>query len=363
MPVVKDLADHLTVTLSTFEKNKYDLVGLAQKYPDYEVMKQQIQGRRVHRDMSHEYTTELRIDKPSSYEQTYVNHPLQTGTDKLFRDVKSSMTESRVSTTFNNKERVFQGASTEKIIDIIQARLVAMDQDYWEGLEEEFFTFDGAAFPPKLNGVTAWVTNSSTITDFDPNGGDDPSGISGGIGGITAAQEPKWPNAYGEFAAISQDDFFDVITKFLNRAKTKHVVPHPALVSEMPNRVLYTQEPIQRAIERYLAASNQNTGKDAGAYRGSPMYGEIPITIWHVMSSPDSPVRPAKGTCMLIDWETFHYVVHSQLDRKMHGPELLPNIPGQFVVAEETAHLLHCTRRDRNLRLETDTVSLQPDSV
>lgn len=362
MPAIRSLADYLTVTLSTFEKNRYDAVGLSQLYPDYEIIKQQVAGRRQVKRTSSRYETFLRIDAPSSYEASFTNHPLATATHKLFKKVVSDMTKVRVSTTFSDEEVELQGTDAERLIDEVQARLVKLDQEYWEGEENALLTFNGSASPPVMNGVLYWVTNDTAVTGFSPNAGDDP--VSGGAGGITAAEESRWPNAVAQFDSITQDDFFDLLSKFLHRVKTKHVVAHPSLAPETPARILYTQEPIQRAVERYLSASNENLGMDAGAYRGAPTFRGIPITIWHAFSSPESTVRPdtAYGQCMLIDWNTFHYVVHNAYDRKMHR-EKLPNIPGQHVVATETYRLLHCTRRDRNMRMFTSNADLLPDSV
>lgn len=368
MPAIKSLADYLTATLSTFEKNRYDSVGLAQKYPDLELVKQQIVGGRMVERTAADYETVVEVDSPSSYEKTYVNHPLEPTTNKLVKRLKSTMAEVRVSTTFNEKEKAFKGKSGEQIVDEVQMRLTKMDREFLEGEEESFLTFPASPSTeavPSLIGLTAAITaksgQSSGPANFDPNGGDDP--FSTGYGGITKAVEPKIPNATGVFAKISQDDFFDTISKFLHRVKTKAVVAHPAFTSDAVKRILYTQEPIQRAVERYLASRNMLATIDAGAYRGAALYRNIPITIWHAMSSPDSSVRPTTGTCLLVDWETIHYIVHADINRKMHGPEKYPHIPGQHVVAMEHSRLLHCARRDRNLRLTTATADLQPDSV
>ena len=362
MPAIRTLADYLTTTLSTYERNRYDAVGLSQKYPDYEVIKQQIAGRRQVKRTSSRYETFLRIDSPSSYESSYTNHPLATATHKLFKTVTSDMTKVRVSTTFSEEEQALKGTPAEQLIDEIQARLLLMDQNYWEGEEDAMLTFNTSAAIPVMRGALYWVTNDTAITGFSPNAGDDPE--TAGAGGITAAAESRWPNAVGQYDNVTQDDFFDILSKFLHRVKTKHIVPHPSLASETPARILYTQEPLQRAIERYLSASNENLGMDAGAYRGAPTFRGIPISIWHALSSPESTVRPdtTYGQALFIDWNTFHYVVHSAYDRKMHR-ETLPNIPGQHVVAQETYRLLHCTRRDRNMRLFTSNADLTPDAV
>jgi hypothetical protein len=365
MPNIGKIADIFNMTLPTFERGKYDSVGIAQLYPDYEVVKQFVTAARKTKDSSYLIDTSLEIGAPSSFEASYPNHPAQTAAHKLLRRIQTPLVKVRTSVTFSEDEKELQGASDTKIVDIVQARMTKWDRDYWEGVEHSLLSAptDPDQFPDVLRGLDYWVTGNSGVTTLDMHGGDDPTGFTAGAGGITKAQESRWPNAVAKFAKISQDDFFDKLDQFLNRVRMMALVPHPAVASEVPARVIYCQEPVKRAVARYFMASNDDIGNDGGVYRDANFFKSIPITIWHAMSDPASPVRPATGTVKLIDWNAFMFQAHSAFDRKTTGPLMLPNIPGQMVAYTETWHGLHCTRRDRNLEMTTATEELQPSAA
>lgn len=366
MPSISKIADIVNLTLPTFEKNKWDAVGLAQLYPEYEFVKQFVQASKRSEDTSYLINTKLEIGAPTSYEHSYSNHPAQTAAHKLTKEVQTPLVKSRTSLTFSEDEKALQGKSDSKIVDIVQVRMAKWHRDFIEGIEHDLLSFPTSvdAFPDRLRGVLDyWVTPNSTITDFDMNGGLDPVGHATGKGGITVASEPDFTNAVGKFAKISPDDFFDKISQFLNRVKGMAVTPNPSVVPDAPRRVGYVQEPVKRAIERYMQGGNDSLGNDAGLYRDANFYRNIPFTIWHAMSSPASPVRPTTGTVLLVDWNAFLYQVHSKYDQKITGPLMLPNVPGQMVAYNETWHGMHCSRPDRNLYLTTDNADLQPSAA
>lgn len=366
MPAISTIADIVTATLPTFERGKWDAVGLAQLYPDYEFVKQFVQGTKRVKDTSYLIDTTLEIDSPSSYEHSYTNHPAETATHKLVKRIQTPLVKSRTSMTFSEDEKELQGASYEKIVDVVQMRMTKWHRDFIEGIEHDLLTFPSSAsqFPDQLRGVLGyWVTPNSSVTDFSLNGGNDPVGHSAGAGGITKAAEPRWPNAVAKFDKISADDYFDKLSQFLNRVRIMAVVPNPSVAPDVPRRVNYVQEPVKRAVERYMQAANDNWGSDAGVYRDACMYRSIPITIWHAMSSPDSPVRPETCVSLLVDWNAFMYQVHSAFDQKITGPLMLPNVPGQMVSYNETWHALHCTRRDRCMYMYSDNADLQPSAT
>ncbi len=365
MPAISKIQDIVTNTLPTYERNKWDSAGLAQLYPDYEFVKQFVQGSKRVSDYAYLVDTALEIAAPSSYEHSYTNHPAQTSTHKLSRRIQTPLVKARTSLTFSEDEKELQGASDSKLVDIVQQRMTKWHRDFIEGIEHDLLSFPSSVdqFPDQLRGVYGyWVTPNATVTDFDMSGGLDPVGHSGGKGGIPVATEPLFTNAVGKFAQVSPDDYFDKISQFKNRVRIMNAVPHATVAPDVPRQVCYVQEPTKRAIERFLQASNDNLVQDAGVYRDASVYAGIPFTIWHALSDPASPVRPTTPVSMLIDWNSFSYHVHSAFDQKITGPKELPNVPGQMVMYNETWHGLHCTRPDRNLYLYSDNTALNPPS-
>lgn len=364
MPSIKSIADVLNLTLPTIERNKWDRVGLAQLYPDYEIVKQFVQAARKSEDVSHTIERKLEIGSPSSFEASYVNHPAQTHAPVLSKTISTPLVKVRTSMTYAEDEKALQGKSQEKLVDIVQMRTIKWQAELWEGLEHAILASPTSPnhHPDVLRGLRYWVTADATLTakGLRMNGGDDPAGFPTGAGGILKAEEPRWPNAYGRFNKISQDDFFDTLSQFLNRVRLQSVVPHPSLVTEIPSRVCYVQEPVKRACERYFSVSNEQIGNDGGVYRGANFFRDIPITIWHAMSEPNSPVQDPIGTVRLIDWNSFELIFHSAFDQKITGPLMLPDVPDQMVCYNTSWLALHCNRRDRNLLMQTSTPELQP---
>lgn len=365
MPALSSIADIVNLTLATIDRNKWDSVGLAQLYPDYEVVKQFVQQARRVSDTSYTLTSKLEIAAPSSFEATYTNHPAETSAHKQSIEITTPMVKMRTSMTYSEDEKELQGKTMEKLVDIIQLRTTKWQRDFIEGLEHAFLAAptSSSQFPDVLRGLPYWVTDHSGITTADGmlmNGGDDPTGFSGGAGGVTKASQPRWPNAVAKFVSVTQNDFFDLLSQFMNRVRLMAVVPHPELVSDIPSRVIYVQEPVKRACERYFSVANEDMGVDGGTYRGANWFRSTPISIWHAMSDPASPVQSTACTVRLIDWNSFRLTVHSAFDQKITGPLMLPNIPGQMVVYNESWMGLECLRRDRNLLLTSDTTELQP---
>ena len=105
MPAISTIADIVTLTLPTFDKNKWDSVGLAQLYPEYEFVKQFVIGSKRVSDSSFLIDTALEIGAPTSYEHTYTNHPAQTAAHQLARRIQTPLVKSRTSMTFSEDEK------------------------------------------------------------------------------------------------------------------------------------------------------------------------------------------------------------------------------------------------------------------
>jgi hypothetical protein len=359
------IPDVVTVTRSEFIKRKYDSVGLAQLYPDYEVVNQYVRARRMVEDTSYVIESDLELPTPNPSEPTGVNHPLETSAPKQHRTLSTRLVTFRTPFTWSEFEKTFQGKDETKLVDIIQGRFTKNDRDHWELLENLLLATDfETAIEDKFRSLFYWITGNPAITTagtaYSQYGGLDP--IASGRAGITVASQEKFTNAVAAFDKVSQDDYFDKLSKFLNSVKMQALVPHPQVAPEAPSRVNYVQDPVKRAVERILQASNENTGEDAGFYRNASYYRGVPIVLWHALSSPESPVRPVTGTSLLVDWNTMLIQVHSDWNRRSLNGDVA-NTPAQHWEALFSMLNIHCTRPDRNLFLQTDAPDLQPDAV
>lgn len=355
------IPDVVTLTRSEFIKRKYDSVGLAQLYPDYEVVNQYVRARRLVQDTSYVIESDLETATPNPSEPTGVNHPLETVAFKQHKTIQTRLVSYRTPFTWSEFEKSFQGKEETKLVDIIQGRFTKNDRDHWELLENLLLSADfETSTEDKFRSLFYWITNGSGVTDYSQYGGGNP--IASGRAGITIAAEPKFTNAVAVFDKVSQDDYFDKLSRFLNSVKLDALVPHPQVASDAPARVNYVQDPVKRAVERILTASNENVGDDAGFYRNASYYRGIPIVLWHALSSPESPVRPTTGVALLVDWNSLWIQTHSDWNRRSLNGDVA-NTPAQHWEAMFSMLNIHCSRPDRNMYMRTAATDLQPDSV
>lgn len=363
MPSLSEFQDFVALNIGEFRKGVWDYIGLAQLYPQLEVLGQLIPRKQTQDNV--ECTIVYQKETTSTGHGAKPGDPIQpiSQADIIRRKVK--MVKYVDSIGWVRDQGDLLGKSDEHIIQYIQKDLVKFDLHWWQDLEHMMLQMPTNIVPADNETLYgpfgAWVTDdaSTTSNGYSQYGGDDPY-AAGRPGSLSVATYSKYTNPVGQFDAVTDDDFFDKIERFLINRKLMGAVPNPRLLPDTPNDVCYTQDPLQRAIQRYFQASNSDTGMDAGRYRGQPTYKNVPFVVWHALGHVDSPVRPSQCTALLFDWNSFNYYVHSQYDRKIEGPLDAPYIPGGKYIQSEVWHQITCDRPDRNLYLKSDTAELQP---
>jgi hypothetical protein len=366
MPSLSELSDFVELNIGTFEKGKWDFIGLAQLYPELEVLGQLVPRKT---DISnYEQTVVYQTETETSGHGAKPGDPVSPVNKKnaLKRKIKAVKYVDSIGWTLD--QDTLQGKSDEHIVKQIQMDLVDFDLHWWQDLEHMMLRLPDNIVPADdetLFGLPAWITDDANIADdtFELYGGDNPTWSGSGTGrpgSIAVADQPKYTNPVAKFSVVSDDNLFDFVESFLMQRKLMGAVPNPRLLPDTPNDVWYTQLPLHNAIKRYLQASNENVGLDAGRYKGQPNYKGIPIMVWHALGHPDSPVRSASCESYILDWNSFAYGVQPEYDRKIEGPKDLPLVPSGKYITSEVWHQLKCDRPDRNLKLVSDTTSLQP---
>ncbi len=366
MPSLSALADSVALQIGAFEKGKWDFVGLAQLYPTLEALAQLVPRKQP--QTNYEATIAYATRTETSGHGATPGDPVAPLNKKnaLVRKVKLVKYVDSIGWTLD--QDTLQGKSDEHIVRQIQMDLVDFDLHWWQDLEHMLLRQPANIIPEDdetLFGFPSYVTDDGNISadSFELTGGDDPTWTgtgSGRPGGITVSAQPNYTNPVANYSTISDDNFFNFLEQFLLLRKLLGAVPNPRLLPDTPNDVCYTQLPTQQQIQIYMQASNDNTGLNAGRYRGLPSYKNIPFAVWHALGHPDSPVAPTTGQAYLIDWNSFAYNVQPEYDRKIEGPKDLPLVPSGKYITSEVWHQLTCDRPDRNLKLLTDTSTLQP---
>lgn len=365
MPSLTSLTDFVALSIGTFVNGKWDYIGLAQLYPQLEVLAQLVPRKQ---DMSNlEATVAYQKETAATGGGRLPGQAVQptSQADMVRRKVKGVKWGDEIGWT--KDQETLLGKSDEHIVGQIQKDLVKFDLHFWQELEHMMLKFPANQIPDDnetMFGLPAWITDDSDIaTLFELYGGDDPTWTgsgSGRPGGFTVAAYSKFTNPVMDFDAVSDDDFFKGVENFLLQRKLMGAVPNPRLLPDTPNDVMYVQVPLHTAITSYLNASNENIGMDAGRYRGNPTYKNIPITVWHALGHPDSPVRSATCRGYILDWNSFEYNVNPEYDRKIEGPLPIPLVPSGVYITSELWHQLVCQRPDRNLYFKSSSAALTP---
>lgn len=362
MPSLSGLSDFVTQNIGAFEKGKWDYVGLAQLYPQLECLGQLVPRKRT--QDNYESTIVYQTETDTSGHGAKPGDPVQPINKKKSIRRKVKMVKYVDSIGWTLDQDSLQGKSDEHIIKQIQMDLVDFDLHWWQDLEHMLLRLADNIIPADdetMFGFPAWITDDSSLSvdGFNLYGGDDPYG-GGRPGGIAVAAQPKFTNPVGQFSTVSDESFFNMLETFFLQRKLMGAVPNPRLLPDTPNDVAYVQLKLHTAITRYLNASNENIGMDAGRYRGNPMYKTAPIAVWHALGHPDSPVAPTTCQGYVIDWNSVNYSVQPEFDRKIEGPKDMPLVPSGKYITSEVWHQLTCDRPDRNLFFKSSTPSLQP---
>lgn len=361
MPSLSGLQDFVELQIGTFVKGKWDYVGLAQLYPKLEVLAQLVP--RKQQITNYEQTVVYQFATQSTGHGAKPGDPVTPVQKRNAVRRKIKAVKYVDSIGWTRDQDSLQGKSDEHIVRQIQMDLVDFDLHFWQDLEHMTLQKPVNIIPEDdetMFGIPAWVTANSGQTDlFVLKGGDDPYG-GGRPGGMSVSTYDGFTNPTGVFATVADDDFFKMLELFFLQRKTMGAVANPRLLPDTPNDVIYVQVPLHTAITSYLTAANENVGMDAGRYRGEPTYKGAPITVWHALGHPDSPVRSATCRGYVIDWNSFEYGVVPEYDRKIEGPEKIPGVPSGVSVTSELWHQLACMRPDRNLFFSSASANLQP---
>ena len=362
MPNLTQIADTVTLNIGTFVKGRWDYIMLVQLYPKLEAIAQLVPRKEP--ATNYEATILYQTETQDTGHGAKPGDPVQpTQQSKALRR-KVKVVKEVDSLGWTEDQDTLQGKSDEHIAKQIQMDLTAFDLKFWERLEHYLLRMPASTTPDDDDypfGFPAWLTSKSGAgaNEFDLYGGQNPYN-DGRPGSISVATYPKFTNPTASFQAVSDDDFFDKLEEFLIRRKLMGVVPNPRLLPDTPNDVGYFNAKVVKAIQRYLTASNENFGMDAGRYRGASSYKGIPFVVWHAADHPDSPVADATCIGRVIDWNSFRYSVVPSYDRKITGPKDVPLVPDMVYITSQLWHQITCDRPDRNLYMQSATAAFQP---
>lgn len=357
---INQLTDYVNLTRS-YELQKGGWTSFVADLPEYPLYSGAMVPRTTLK-ASDPVVWTLQIARPSSFEVSGANHPVQfTNYEDTVR-IQVNWAKVRTKVMWTKEEQELQGGTEEQLLSIVKKKKVTHDFEMVQGLEHKLAGDGtaGGAFTD-VQGLDAWLPVSdystyATTPALQLNGGVDVqfSGL-----GTTVAATPRWGHARAGFDAVSDDDLFDKLDEFFVRRKVFVPEGTTQIDGGMPKNVIFVQNAVQRAWARLQTVSNDNLQDDLGRWRTNIFFMGIPVVYLPVISEGDSAETPADyGLIYCLDLTTWHFVVHSSFNFTLSPPTPDDNVP-DTIKMWRTAYLqLICSNRERNLALTTTNTDL-----
>lgn len=295
------LDDFVNLTLENFKRRKW--VDLSLDLQHYEFAGRFLQGKKDPEKGGSQLTWKVQTTNTGTARHSELYDVDQTAVTDLTTEAKIPWTKQTVNFSYDVDEDVMQ-TDMETIVREIAIREHSMYNDFFELMEEAMWDFPASSStsPRPPSGIPFWVVKNDT-EGF--NGGD-PSGWSGGPGGIDSDTYTNWKNYTFESTDVSRDDF---IAKVLRACEfTRFLSPRPfAELGGRPEKMEYrhtysTTYRLLSELEKYLQGSNDNLGVDLARYSGQVMIKGNPVR-WIPYLEENDTTDPIYG----IDWDVFKY--------------------------------------------------------
>lgn len=188
-------------------------------------------------------------------------------------------------------------------------------------------------------GIQFWIQKDTTTSGSFLGG--NPSGFTGGAGGISSTSVPAWRNWAGAYAQPSVEDLVRKIKLGVANTNFKAPTPSANLGFGKIDRCGYGEynnviEPLEREAEK----RNQNLGSDLAMFVGEITIARIPIrqSFWLQNNDTSYPVY-------IIDHGQFRPVVQEGLNMLRLKPQRIPGQPHGWRVCKSHAMNWVCTNR------------------
>lgn len=233
----------------------------------------------------------------------------------LTTEAKIPWSKQTVNFSYDVDEDVMQ-TDRETIIKEIKIREHSMYNDYFELMEEALWSFPASSTtsPRPPSGIPYWIVKNDT-EGF--NGGD-PSGHTGGPGGLDSDTYGNWKNYTFECTDVSEDDFIAKAIKACEFCKFRAPRKYPELGggSGDSNWGFYTTYSLLQKLEKYLRTANDNLGVDIAKYAGSVLLKGNTVT-WVPYLEENDDEDPFYG----INWNEFQYFFRKGRHMLRHPPK------------------------------------------
>lgn len=344
---VAQMADLIASTLPKIERRNWTELG--PQLTDYVAAKRLFAEHKVKKDggTSLQWKVRPNIGAHARWVKPYDQDVVNVGTDVLTADVP--WRHSNTNWLIELHEVAINGASAEKILDLIQLRRTEAMISQIEQMEVAFWTKPPASTDELMPyGLEYWlVKEASTTGKFTTNL---PAGGWSNVGGIVPATYTRWSNWTAEYTSVSKDNLIVLLRKAMEYTDFQPPVDFPDLTGPT-QKVLYTDVPTRLSLEQLAEQQNDNLGNDLDSKHGVTMIRGCPVA-----SAPQlltAGVLMGKGPIYGIDWGTFEVVFLEGFDGVESKPMVNPLGHLQVITHVDSSLNFRCLNRRKNFVLAT----------
>jgi len=291
-------------------------------------------------------TWDVQVENLGSARMTGLYSTNQVRQKNILTQAKQQWAMSTANFSYDVDEDAMQ-TGPEEIISLVLAREHAMWNDWFDLMEEQLWgaPASDSENPRNVSGVPFWVQKNATL-GFS---GGNPTGFSGGAGGISSSTYSKWKNFSGTYSTVSRPDLIASWIKAVNFCQFKS--PHKFnQLDGNPRWEFWTTFRLVQPLWEFLDSRNDNLTDLAGMAGDAAKFMGIPVrTAWVLENS--STVTDTSDPLYGIDWGSLEFFFSKGREMRL-GPVV--SAPNQRNVRER--HLdsfcnIACKNRRRNFVL------------
>lgn len=277
--------DFVAATLPKFKKIKW--TDIASELPDY-VAPKLIKERGVMEDGGRSIDFRVQTTTSGTFRMTGLYDTDQTGVQDLLISATVPWRFATVNWSYDIREPMFQ-SDRETIVRLLQVREHAARTDMVHGLERQLWSAPAnSADELNMMGIPFWLQKDATTTPSGAFNGGNPSGWTGGAGGIDSTTQDGWRNWTFGYGSITTDDLIKKIKKAMVFTDFKAPDPYPELQFAKMDRCIYTTYAVVEALERLAETRNENLGTDVARYMNQVTVAGVPIKTSFYLNANDA---------------------------------------------------------------------------
>jgi hypothetical protein len=310
--VPHDLDDLAVLTLDNIKRKSWTDISL--EFPEY-ISAKIITDKNVKERGGTQLNFKVKTRNTGLARNTGLYAEDVTGVEDVMIQAQVPWTKQTVNWSYDIDEPDMQ-SDPEEIVDILKVRDHDAMSDLAELNEENLWSAPTGTSDKRPMGIPFWLQkDTNTAANDGTMNGRDPSGFSGGRGGISSTTYPRWRNWTFRYAAYTTDDLVRKIKRSLVFTKFVAPVPHPETGYGKTQREIYTTYRVIEPLERLAELRNENLGSDLAKFMGQVTVGGVPMRMSHYLESNDTN-DPLYG----VDWSTFRPFVKRNANMRRTGP-------------------------------------------